>query len=197
MQSKKYTLKKDIKTIVVKMPKQLPIITTSPKTKMNNELYKASPLLSCKSPSRGKSLNPLSRIKKTRTKSLIRRIPFDSSLLSSVPRNPINYNIRYLKEDSMQLDEKNTIETPSDSLKPSTQDNRLQNHIATEYESYLLYNSFHPTNISTKKRSMTPNSEISKQDNDVSSLFSDTPPNCSPYIIRIVKKPNTRKAMNK
>lgn len=199
MQSKKYTLKKDIKTIVVKMPKQLPIITASPKTKINFEFYKASPLLSCKSPTKSKisrSLNPLNRIKKTRTKSLVRKSPFDSSLLASVPRNPINYNIRYLKNDSIQLDEKNTIETPSDSLKPSSQYNQLPNLIAMEYENYLLCNSFLPEIPSKKKRSMTPNSGSSNQENDVSSLFSETPPNCSPYIIRIIQKQKTRKEIN-
>ncbi|OMJ89120.1 hypothetical protein SteCoe_8745 [Stentor coeruleus] len=199
MQSKKYTLKKDSKTIVVKMSKQLPIIKASPKSKINFELYKGTSLISTRSSNKvkvSKSLNTLNRIEKTGTKSFIRRSPFDTSLLASVPRNPINYNIRYLKEDSTQLDDKNIIETPSDSLKPSDQDNKLPHIIANEYENYLLYNIFLPAISSTKKRSITSNRENSKQENDVSKLFSDTPPNCSPYILRIIQKSNAKKAIN-
>ena len=161
MSSRKYVLKKDIKPIVIKCATKFPIISTSPinDSRIKLSLTKNSPLnISIRHPRNQrvtKSLNNYQKIKNSKASCLKKKIIFNTEVINSKNHQIPNYNIRYLKESLEEIEDKNNIETPSDSQQIS---NNIQNTgklIANQYEDYLLY-TFKNHYKYKNQRSLTP-----------------------------------------
>ena len=120
MSCRKYVLKKDLKTIVVKFHGKLPIISSSPtpSPKLNLVLSKLPTAAKLEKARKSlKIINNLSSYKssenKKRAKSYIRKNPFDTTFMNTSPKCFINSNIRYLQEISEEIEDQNTILTPN------------------------------------------------------------------------------------
>ena len=134
MSLKKYTLKKDIKPIVLisfkKFPPlcQTPVLRRlSPKTKIrskNNTIRSVA-----------KSLQTLKNLQKVRSRNLTSKSPpiyLNSSITHS--KTP-QANIRYIKDSFAEADDLNAIETPSETMRTGSKG--LEEGMKAEYERYL------------------------------------------------------------
>lgn len=182
MSCQKYVLKKDLKPIVLKQSNKLPCIisSTSPYSGFKLSFTRTCPKTEKKEKNLKrvtKSLNNYSRLKKIKANSFPKRNIFNSSYIRPRHSGTPCSNLRYLEEISEEIDEKNTMETPSDSFK--TSNNPLTDIITQQYERYL-YRPYEPDMVS-KKRSFTPIFQ-KKISNKTHVDFSETPPDFSKVL---------------
>lgn len=157
MSTKKYVMKKDLKPMIINFKAKGPssiLNTPASKPRMSSNQNCPSSIFPCiKKPNRvAKSLQTLASVKRKRVKSLGRK-KLEMSLPNALYQVSLHNNLRYLKSQPEDFDDKNVIETPSDSLK-IPQDS-LEIQIKAKYQAYIDL----PPNIPMiEKRSLTPDS---------------------------------------
>ena len=180
MSCRKYVLKKDLKPIVIKVSSKLPSISTP--TAYPSRLKLA---FSSNSPTNikhkikpkrvTKSLNNYFKMKTHGSKSYAKKSLLNTTYLKPMVSQTPYSNIRYLKqclEDD--LEEKNIMETPSDTSK--IPNNLIEDQFAIQYENYLFQTPDLYTNFIKKKLPATP--KVYKKHKLVESRINlnDTPP---------------------
>jgi hypothetical protein len=174
MSCKKYVLKKDLKTVVVKSKDKLPSVLNSPTTKPNftkNCPLSFFPII--KKPQRvAKSLQTLKGMNKRRFKSNDRR-NLDMSLPNAFYQVTLTTNLRYMKANPEEFEGKNAIITPSDSIK--SKKDSMRGTIENEYQNYINL----PLNNSKKPdvlRSITPDTFKNLHQGREQHILAQTPP---------------------
>lgn len=188
MSAKKYAMKKELKPILMKSPIKLPLTysSQSPSNRLKFALSKLSPLNMYKATQRSqkvsKSLKNYRNLNKTRAKSYMKKNAFESIFINPMITGSLNTNIRYMKEASEDLEEKNYIETPSDSVKSRVEIKTTAEDINFEYENYLL-NNFSPQGLKfyLKKRSFTPINKNAKNESKYLGMNLEFPPTMSSF----------------
>lgn len=134
MSLKKYTLKKDLKPIVLISFEKFPPLCQTPVLKR----LSPKPRFRSKdntSRSVAKSLQTLKNLQKAKSRNLTSKSPpiyFNSSINQS--KTPL-VNIRYIKDNFEEADDLNAIQTPSESIKNNSKG--LEEGIKAEYEKYM------------------------------------------------------------
>jgi hypothetical protein len=138
MSCKKYILKKDLKAYVLKSKEKLPSTPISPSVRAKLSFLKNSPvtfLPIIKKPTKiAKSLQTLKGLNKRRFKSSGRKT-LERSLPNGYYHIALSKNLRYLKANPEEFDDKNLLVTPSDSI--NSKKDSLRGKIESEYQEYI------------------------------------------------------------
>ena len=151
MPAKVYTLKKDLKTIIVKSNERL-LQTLKGYSPGPKKIRVNWPTVNIRRRSGAvtKSLQSIKPTKSSRNTKL--RSPTDPFSVTPKQRKCINSNLRYLKENFEDTDQQNTLKTPSESIKSGSRN--IKELVNQEYENYIEGTRLQGLGL----RSSTPNS---------------------------------------